>query len=49
MMCSFPAETVSALGLDYATLVPVHITALRKFGDIYGGLLILDDVMCGVG
>lgn len=48
VMC-FIAETVSGATLGCATAVPGYFKRVREICDRYGVLLILDEVMCGMG
>ena len=48
VMC-FIAETVSGATLGCATPVPGYFKRIRDICDRYGILLILDEVMCGMG
>src|SRR5690606_32492968 len=48
VMC-FIAETVSGATLGCATPVPGYFKRIREICDRYGILLILDEVMCGMG
>ncbi|KAF8533384.1 pyridoxal phosphate-dependent transferase [Trichophaea hybrida] len=45
----FIAETVSSASLACATALPGYFKAVRAICDKYGALLILDEVMCGMG
>ena len=46
---AFVAETVSGATLGAATPVPGYFKRIRQVCDRYGVLLILDEVMCGMG
>ena len=46
---AFVAETVVGATLGAATPVPGYFKAIREICDQYGILLILDEVMCGMG
>jgi len=46
---AFVAETVSGATLGAVTPVPGYFRAVREVCDRYGVLLILDEVMCGMG
>jgi adenosylmethionine-8-amino-7-oxononanoate aminotransferase len=46
---AFVAETVVGATLGAATPVPGYFRAIREICDQYGLLLILDEVMCGMG
>lgn len=46
---AFIAETVSGTTLGCATAVPGYFQAIRKICDKYDILLILDEIMCGLG
>lgn len=48
VMC-FIAETVSGATLGCATAVPGYFKRIREICDRHGVLLILDEVMCGMG
>jgi adenosylmethionine-8-amino-7-oxononanoate aminotransferase len=48
VMC-FIAETVSGATLGCATASPGYFRRIREICDCYGVLLILDEVMCGMG
>ncbi|KAF8242602.1 PLP-dependent transferase, partial [Wilcoxina mikolae CBS 423.85] len=46
---AFIAETVSGASLACATALAGYFKAVREICDRYGALLILDEVMCGMG
>lgn len=48
-VCAFIAETVVGATLGAATAVPGYFKRIREICDRYGVLLILDEVMCGMG
>ncbi|KAI5819169.1 pyridoxal phosphate-dependent transferase [Pyronema omphalodes] len=48
-VAAFVAETVSGASLGCATAVPGYFKAVRQICDKYGALMILDEVMCGMG
>jgi adenosylmethionine-8-amino-7-oxononanoate aminotransferase len=48
-IAAFIAETVCGATLGAVTPVPGYFRRIRKICDRYGVLLILDEVMCGVG
>src|SRR5262249_6905169 len=48
-VAAFVAETVSGATLGCATAVPGYFKRVREICDRHGVLLILDEVMCGMG
>jgi adenosylmethionine-8-amino-7-oxononanoate aminotransferase len=48
-VCAFAAETVVGSALGCVASVPGYFTAMRRVCDKYGALLILDEIMCGMG
>lgn len=48
-VCAFAAETIVGSALGCAIPVPGYFAAMRKVCDKYGALLILDEIMCGMG
>jgi adenosylmethionine-8-amino-7-oxononanoate aminotransferase len=48
-VCAFVAETVVGATLGAATAAPGYFKRIREICDRYGVLLILDEVMCGIG
>ena len=48
-VCTFVAETVVGATLGAATAAPGYFRRIREICDRYGVLLILDEVMCGMG
>lgn len=48
-VCAFVAETVVGATLGAATAAPGYFKRIREICDRYGVLLILDEVMCGMG
>ncbi|KUL96998.1 hypothetical protein DK26_03365 [Bosea sp. WAO] len=48
-VCAFVAETVVGATLGAATAAPGYFKRVREICDRYGVLLILDEVMCGMG
>jgi adenosylmethionine-8-amino-7-oxononanoate aminotransferase len=48
-IAAFVAETVVGATMGAATAVPGYFTRLREICDRHGVLLILDEVMCGMG
>ncbi|MDU0340735.1 aspartate aminotransferase family protein [Bosea rubneri] len=48
-VCAFVAETVVGATLGAATAAPGYFKRVREICDRYGLLLILDEVMCGMG
>jgi adenosylmethionine-8-amino-7-oxononanoate aminotransferase len=48
-VCGFAAETVVGSALGCVAAVPGYFAAMRKVCDKYGALLILDEIMCGMG
>jgi adenosylmethionine-8-amino-7-oxononanoate aminotransferase len=48
-VCAFVAETVVGATLGCATALPGYFAAMREVCDRHGALLILDEVMCGMG
>ncbi|KAL3607416.1 hypothetical protein FPOAC2_02400 [Fusarium poae] len=48
-VCAFIAETVSGTSLGCATPVPGYFKAMREVCDRHGALLIMDEVMSGMG
>ena len=48
-VCAFVAEPVVGAALGCAPAVPGYFKAMREVCDRYGALLILDEVMCGMG
>ncbi|KAK4705879.1 hypothetical protein P7C70_g301, partial [Phenoliferia sp. Uapishka_3] len=48
-VCAFFAETVVGAAAGNLTPVPGYFKAIRKVCDKYGMLLVLDEVMCGMG
>ena len=48
-VCAFVAETVVGATLGAATAAPGYFRRIREICDRYGVLLILDEVMCGMG
>ncbi len=48
-MIAFVAETVVGATLGCATALPGYFPAVREVCDRHGALLILDEVMCGMG
>ena len=48
-VCAFAAETVVGSALGCVASVPGYFAAMRKVCDKYGALLILDEIMCGMG
>ncbi|KAJ9155036.1 Exocyst complex protein exo70 [Pleurostoma richardsiae] len=48
-VCAFVAEPVVGAALGCVPSVPGYFTAMRSICERYGALLILDEVMCGMG
>jgi adenosylmethionine-8-amino-7-oxononanoate aminotransferase len=48
-VCAFAAETVVGSALGCVASVPGYFVAMRKVCDKYGALLIMDEIMCGMG
>ncbi len=48
-VCAFVAETVGGATAGVLTPVPGYFKRIREICDTYGVLLILDEVMCGMG
>lgn len=48
-VCAFMAETVVGSALGCVPSVPGYFAAVRAICDKYGALLIMDEVMCGMG
>lgn len=48
-VAAFVAETVGGAATGCATAVPGYFKAIREVCDRHGALLILDEVMCGMG
>ena len=48
-VCAFVAEPVVGAALGCVPALPGYLKAMRKVCDKYGALLILDEVMCGMG
>jgi adenosylmethionine-8-amino-7-oxononanoate aminotransferase len=48
-VCAFVAEPIVGAALGCVPAVPGYFAAMRKVCDKYGALLILDEVMCGMG
>jgi adenosylmethionine-8-amino-7-oxononanoate aminotransferase len=48
-VCAFAAETVVGSALGCVASVPGYFTEMRKVCDKYGALLIMDEIMCGMG
>jgi len=48
-VCAFVAETVGGATAGVLTPVPGYFRRIREICDTYGVLLILDEVMCGMG
>jgi adenosylmethionine-8-amino-7-oxononanoate aminotransferase len=48
-VCAFVAETVVGATLGAATAAPSYFKRIREICDRHGVLLILDEVMCGMG
>jgi adenosylmethionine-8-amino-7-oxononanoate aminotransferase len=48
-VCAFAAETVAGSALGCVTPLPGYFASVRKVCDKYGALLILDEIMCGMG
>jgi adenosylmethionine-8-amino-7-oxononanoate aminotransferase len=48
-VAAFVAETISGASLGCCPAVPGYFKAVREVCDKYGVLLILDEVMCGMG
>lgn len=48
-VCAFATETVVGSALGCVASVPGYFAAMRKVCDKYGALLILDEIMCGMG
>lgn len=48
-VCAFIAEPVVGAALGCVPSVPGYFKAVRRVCDKYGALLILDEIMCGIG
>ncbi|KAI1809859.1 exocyst complex protein exo70 [Poronia punctata] len=48
-VCAFVAEPIVGAALGCVPFVPGYLKAMREVCDKYGALLILDEVMCGMG
>ncbi len=48
-VCAFVAEPVVGAALGCAPSVPGYLKAMKEVCDEYGALLVLDEVMCGMG
>lgn len=48
-VCAFICETVSGSSLGCQPPVPGYLEGIRKICDKYGALMMLDEVMCGLG
>ena len=48
-VCAFAAETIVGSALGCVASVPGYFAAMRQVCDKYGALLILDEIMCGMG
>ncbi|KAL8716220.1 MAG: hypothetical protein Q9220_000125 [cf. Caloplaca sp. 1 TL-2023] len=48
-VCAFVAEPVVGAALGCVPSVPGYFTAMKAVCDKYGALLILDEIMCGMG
>ncbi|KAJ2996149.1 hypothetical protein NUW58_g1063 [Xylaria curta] len=48
-VCAFVAETMVGTALGCVTALPGYFRAIREVCDRHGALLILDEVMCGLG
>jgi len=48
-VCAFVAEPIVGAATGCVTAVPGYFQAMRKVCDRHGALLILDEVMCGMG